>query len=373
MIAITGSRGFIGQHLTNYLTFILKKEIIPISRTSYKNPDELKSLLFNCNTVIHLAGVNRHESEEYIYDKNSQITSALCNALKKQKKLPKFINISSIHEGSNSAFGRSKLDNRKAFETLYSQNKDLFISLKVPNVFGPFCKPHYNSFIATFCHNLINKIEISIDDDKEIDLLYVDDLVHAVVKSLKSGKKQEVEFSTTPRSVSEVFRTLRDMHSKYFIKAEMPDLNNKFELNLFNTYRSYLNYSTFFPKKRIKHLDERGYFAELLHLNSGGQISISSSKPEIERGNHFHTRKIERFQILRGSALVQIRKVNDSKVIEVKLDSKNLDFIDIPIWYTHNIINTSKKNEELFMLFWISEHYDPNSHDTYFMNVRNEN
>lgn len=373
MIAITGSGGFIGQHLTNYLNFIQKKEIIPISRTSFNNPGELNSLLFNCNTIIHLASVNRHESEEYIYEENQRITSALCDVLKNFKSLPKFINISSIHEGTNSAFGRSKLDNRKAFETLYSQNKDRFISLKVPNVFGPFCKPNYNSFIATFCHNLINNIEIKIDNDKKIDLVFVDDLVQTIVKCISSEKKEDIIFSIIPRSVGEIYNTLRDMHSRYFLNAEIPDLNNRFELNLFNTYRSHLDYSAFFPKKRIKHIDERGYFAELLHLNSGGQISISSSKPQVERGNHFHTRKIERFQILNGSALIQLRKVNDHDVIEVALDSKNLDFIDIPIWYTHNIINTSKKNQELLMLFWISEHYNPKSHDTYFMNVRNEN
>ena len=373
MIAITGSTGFIGQHLTNYLTLVEKKEVITINRSSFNDLDELNNIISNCSVVIHCAGLNRHESEEFIYKENRRIISILIQAIQNLHHYPKFINISSIHEGSKTAFGLAKLDNRKDLENLYSENLNLFINLKVPNVFGPFCKPNYNSFIATFSHNLINNIEINIDNDKNLDLLYIDDLIQTIVKCSESHKKELIEFNTTSRSVSEVLNTLRQIHLKYFLQSEMPNLTDRFELNLFNTYRSYIDYSGFFPKNRIKHEDYRGHFAELIRLNSGGQVSISTSKPEIERGNHFHTRKIERFQILRGSALIQLRKVNDHNVIEVKLDSKYLDFIDIPIWYTHNIINISKKNEEHLMLFWINEHYDSNSHDTYFMNVRNEN
>lgn len=373
MIAITGSMGFIGQHLTNYLSLINKKEFVPISRSSFDNLDELNNILSKCSKIIHLAGVNRHENEEFIYNENRRIISALKDAIKNLNRYPKFINISSIHEGSNSAFGRSKSDNRRDLENLYSETPDLLINLKVPNVFGPFCKPNYNSFIATFSYNLINNIDINIDDDKEIDLIYIDDLIQTIVKCLESDDKDQIKFNVTPRSVSEVLITLSEMHLSYFIDGEIPNLNNSFELNLFNTYRSYIDYSKFFPKNRTKHVDDRGYFAELLRLNSGGQVSISTSYPKIERGNHFHTRKIERFQILKGTALIQLRKVNNNKVIEVKLDSKNLDFIDIPIWHAHNIINTSKENEELLMLFWISEHYNPETHDTYLMDVRNEN
>lgn len=370
MILITGGNGFIGTHIYNFLKYVIgEREIISIGKTSFNNNEELKALLKKATYIIHLAGVNRDEKEAFVYKENRRICNYLISELKNQNLYPRFINISSIHEESDTAFGRAKKENRIDLEKYYQDQPYKLVSFLTPNIFGPFCKPNYNSFVATFCYNIINQNPITLNNDRTIELLYIDELVNQIHYHLDSNTGGMVNsFETTSITISDVLGKLENFKNLYLNKGIIPNLNSAFNVNLFNTFRSYIP-PDHFPKSQLMHSDYRGYFAEIIRSTSEGQVSISTSSPSVERGNHFHTRKIERFQIIKGKALVELRKVNTEEIIRYELCSEKLDYVDIPIWYTHNLINKSN-NDDLIMLFWISEHYSEESHDTYPLNVR---
>lgn len=370
MIVITGGNGFIGTHIYNYLVYVIgEKDIISLDKEDFNNYEVLTTVLKRTKSIIHLAGVNRDNDESFIYEENRKICKNLLSALEDLNLYPRFINISSIHEVSNTAFGKAKRENRIDLEKHYQNNHQKLISFITPNIYGPFCKPNYNSFVATFCHKVIYQKPLSISNDRNIELLYVNDLIKQIHFHLSSNVFGILNsFQTTSVKISDVKTKLINFKNLYQDSGVFPNLSDDFDLNLFNTFRSYIPLDHF-PQNQIKHSDKRGYFAEIIRSSTEGQVSISATYPLIERGNHFHTRKIERFQIVKGNALVEIRRVNSDEIITYELCSEKLNYVDIPIWHTHNLINKSA-NDELIMLFWISEHYSNESHDTYPLNVR---
>lgn len=169
------------------------------------------------------------------------------------------------------------------------------------------------------------------------------------------------------KKVSVVLKLLNIFKQKYFDGGEIPVINDSFEHNLFNTYRSYIDYKTHFPVKFTQHTDPRGAFVEVIRLGIGGQCSFSTTVPGITRGNHYHTRKIERFAVIKGKALIQLRKIDTDEVLDFYLDGNEPAYVDMPIWYTHNIKNIG--DEELYTIFWINEAFNPEDADTYFLEV----
>ena len=233
----------------------------------------------------------------------------------------------------------------------------------MPNIYGPFCKPNYNSFITTFCHNLINSKQSQINDNP-VSLIFVDSVVDIIVEQFNQKGIQSIlvpPFIKT--TVTEVWELLCKFKASYFDFGEIPELNSEFELSLFNTFRSVINPQAFFPREYIKHEDNRGYFTEIIRESCGGQVSFSVTKPGITRGNHFHTRKIERFSVIQGEAEIAIRKIGTSEIVKFKLTGEKPEYIDIPIWYTHKITNI--RNEDLVTIFWINEHYNEDKTDVY--------
>jgi len=167
--------------------------------------------------------------------------------------------------------------------------------------------------------------------------------------------------------VSEVLALLKKYKNTYQDDGEIQNISSVFELNLFNTFRCYMNIKEHFPVKMVEHVDSRGSFVEILRLGIGGQVSFSTTLPGVVRGNHFHTRKIERFAVIKGQALIQLRRINTVEVLEFYLDGKEPSYVDMPIWYTHNIKNIGE--EVLYTSFWINEPYNPEDSDTYFTEV----
>jgi UDP-2-acetamido-2,6-beta-L-arabino-hexul-4-ose reductase len=368
-VGVTGSNGFIGWHLCQNLNLYLDKfEIIEFNRSWFDSSSNLDTFVSKCDIIIHLAGLNRHSVESIIYETNVGIANKLVDAFKRTNYKGQVLFSSSIQEERNNVFGNSKKEARTIFSNWAKDNGTKFKGLIIPNVFGAFGVPFYNSVIATFCHQLVNNESPKIETDATLNLIYINDLVKAIIDLLNNVTEEIVSIQNTDSyKVSEILKLLNHFKTTYFEMGEIPIFKNQFEINLFNTFRSYFNLTTHFPVKYKNNIDERGNFVEIIRLGTGGQVSFSTTKPDITRGNHFHIRKIERFSVIKGKALIQLRKIGSNEVFDYYLSGDAPAYVDMPIWYTHNIKNIGE--EELYTMFWINEFYDANDPDTFFEKV----
>jgi UDP-2-acetamido-2,6-beta-L-arabino-hexul-4-ose reductase len=369
-VGITGQSGFVGAHLYNTLGLNDQKyERIEFDKSFFTDEGLLDEFVGQCDVIVHLAGMNRHPNQEVIYKTNIGLANKLSKSLVRTKSNAQVIFSSSLQEEQDNPYGKSKKEARGILDNWAKQNDGSFVGLIIPNVFGPFGKPYYNSVVATFCHQLNNNEEPNINVDAEVNLIYVHELVEQIINLIdKNVHQSELKVSHTAVSkVSDILSILQSFKEHYLQNNTVPAFYSSFELNLFNTFRSYINLYEFYPVKYKQHTDERGAFTELIRLNSGGQVSFSTTVPNITRGNHFHTRKIERFSVIKGKALIQLRKIGTKEKLKFELDGTHPSYVDMPIWYTHNITNIGK--EELYTVFWINESFDPADPDTYFEKV----
>ena len=236
-------------------------------------------------------------------------------------------------------------------------------------MYGPFGHPFYNSVVATFCHQIARNETPKIEVDGQLKLIYVSEVVDAILHAIrmKDNSSEKVISHSAEAKVSDILNLLQNFKLVYQDKGEFPMLHNAFERKLFNTYRCYMDIGVYFPRKFVQHTDNRGTFVEIARHGIAGQTSFSTTEPGITRGNHFHTRKIERFAVIKGKALIQLRRIGTSKVHNFYLDGNEPAYVDMPIWYTHNIKNIG--NETLYTNFWINEPFDPSDADTYFETV----
>lgn len=372
-VGITGQSGFIGTHLYNTLGLYPDRfERIPFEDNYFEDPDMLGQFVSACDTIVHLAAMNRHNDPQVIYQTNLSLVSKLIEACEATGAKPHIIFSSSTQEERDNLYGKSKIEGRLLFEQWAKRNQATFSGFIIPNVFGPFGKPYYNSVVATFCHQLTHNEEPRIEVDGELRLIYVSELVQYFIQSIEQKAKhpeQQIETLHIPHSrvirVSEILNMLSGFKTSYFEKGIFPSLDDTFERNLFNTFVCYIDHERFYPRMLELKTDERGSFVETVKLNSGGQVSFSTTKPGVTRGNHFHTRKAERFAVIKGKARLQQRRVGTSKTLTFEIDAdKNPAFVDMPIWFTHNITNIG--SDDVYTIFWISEHFDPSDTDTYF-------
>lgn len=366
-VGITGQSGFIGSHLQVYLRANENITLVPFQRRFFVLSQELDNFLQSCNVVVHLAGMNRGPDHE-IYDTNVQLAEKLVSSLERTGHKPHVIYSSSTHEGRDSPYGESKRESRLIISKWAHKNNAKFTGLIIPNVYGPFCKPFYNSVVATFCHQLIYGLTPEIHEDQSIGLIYVNTLVQKIYEVMKNGlNADEMPIPATEEiMISELLPKLIHFKEKYLDEKIVPNLEDSFDLSLFNTLRSYIE-PEYYPIHYNLKTDDRGQLFEIVKSLSQGQVFFSSTKPGIERGNHYHRRKMERFSIIKGKALVQMRRVGKDKVIEYILNGDNPSFVDIPILYTHNLVNTGE--DELLMLFWTSELFKPDDPDTIYEKV----
>lgn len=365
-IGITGANGFLGLHLVNILGLNKSSfNLIEFQREWFNSQIELDQFVNKCDIIIHLAGLNRHNDESYLYETNVSLANILVSSFIRTEFKGLLLFASSIQEFKNNNFGNSKKKSNEIFADWSIRFGTTYKSLLIPNVFGAFGKPFYNSFISTFCYQLINNEIPEINVDSKLELVYVDDLIYEIIELFKSKSTGSIIFKNTQSyTVSDVLKKLIDFKRTYLELGHIPKLNSKFDLDLFNTFRSYIDHNAYFPVKYKNNLDNRGNFVELIRLNAGGQISFSTTKKGITRGNHFHTRKIERFSVIKGSALIQLRKIGTREIHNLYLTGDEPAYVDMPIWHTHNIKNIGE--EELITIFWINEFYDENNPDTYF-------
>ncbi|MBO6606481.1 NAD-dependent epimerase/dehydratase family protein [Psychroserpens sp.] len=374
-VGITGQAGFIGNHLYTTLSLDDTIELIPFERHYFDDDSLLQAFVSKCDCIVHLAAMNRHVDPEVIYHTNVQLAKKLANACMATQSKAHIVYSSSIQELNDNLYGKSKKEGKEILSHCAIETGGKLTSLSIPNVFGPFGKPNYNSFIATFCHKLTHNETPEIHTDAQVKLIYINELVAIFISAIKETLKSEQFASssyeyvvphTSAHKVSEILELLISFKDKYLQNGVFPSLDDPFEKALFNTFRCYIP-TDHYPVSIEKHTDPRGAFVEIAKANSGGQFSFSTTVPGITRGNHFHTRKAERFAVISGKALIQLRRIGTNEVIDYYLDGENPAYVDMPIWYTHNIKNIG--DTELVTLFWINEPYNPEDADTYFENV----
>jgi UDP-2-acetamido-2,6-beta-L-arabino-hexul-4-ose reductase len=366
-VGITGQSGFIGSHLHTYLKTDEDMNLIPYQRRFFENAHELDTFLRRCDVVVHLAGSNRGPDEE-VYETNVQLAERLVSSLTRTGCTPHLIYSSSIHETRDTAYGRSKRQARQTLSEWAHENDAKFTGLIIPNVYGPFCRPFYNSVVATFCHQLTHGQEPEIKKDQPIGLLYIDDVLQKIQRVILYELEAD-EMLVPPNleiKVSDLLDKLQGFKQEYIEEKVIPDLSDPFDLKLFNTFRSYIEPGHYPVSYDVKE-DHRGYLFEAIRSLNQGQAFFSTTKPGVERGNHYHRRKVERFSIVKGKALVQLRRVGSDAINEYVLNGEKPSYIDIPVLHTHNLVNVGE--EELLMLFWASELYNPESPDTYYETV----
>jgi len=365
-IGITGQTGFIGKHLFNTIgLFPAEFERVGFEKSFFEHNDALDNFIKQCDIIVHLAAMNRHPDPEHIYQVNTSLVKKLTDSLVRTGSHAHVIFSSSTQEEKDNHYGQSKLAGRQMLAEWAKKHGGKFTGMVIPNVFGPFGLPFYNSVIATFCHQLTHEETPVIAVDGELNLIYIDELANAILDSIRSGEAgDQMNVPATSRiRVSALLLLLEQYKTLYLQKGIIPPTNNSFERNLFNTFRSFIDNKNYFPVKLTKHTDPRGAFVEIIRLGNGGQVSFSTTLPGVTRGNHFHTRKIERFAVIRGNALIQLRQVGTSEVLEFYLSGDAPAYVDMPVWYTHNIKNVGEG--ELYTIFWINEFFDPADPDTY--------
>ncbi len=378
-IGITGQAGFVGTHLFNTLGLQPEKfERIPFEDAFFSDENKLKAFVRNCDAIVHLAAMNRHNDPEVLYQTNIGLVKQLIEACEATKSTPHILFSSSTQEERDNLYGKSKKEGRELFEKWANQNNAKFTGFIIPNVYGPFGNPYYNSVVATFSHQLTHNETPKIEVDGEMKLIYVNELVkhfidkiadHSVTQSNNTVLNCETILlpHTSEIKVTGLLQKLTEFKENYFDKGILPNLDNSFDRNLFNTFLCYIDHASFFPFHLKLNTDNRGSFVETVKLHSGGQVSFSTTVPGITRGNHFHTRKAERFAVIKGKARIDIRRIGTDKVISFDLDGSQPSFVDMPIWHSHNITNTGE--EDLYTIFWINEHFDPEDQDTFFEKV----
>jgi len=380
-ILITGANGFVGKNLVAQLENIKlgKARNYDLSNdlTIYKydidTPPELLDVYTkDCDFVFHLAGVNRPKDEKEFMEGNFGFTSVLLDKLKENNNKAPVLITSSIQAALDNPYGRSKKAGEDLMFEYGKSNNVKVLVYKLPNVFGKWCRPNYNSAVATFCNNIANDLDITVNDPEVVmNLVYIDDVVDEFIAALMGNENKDGEYCGIP--IVHTIKLGEIVDLLYGFKAQpeklvMPEIpENSFTKKLYSTYLSYLpKEKVCFPLKMNR--DDRGSFTELLKTEKCGQISVNISRPGITKGQHWHNTKWEFFIVVSGHGLIQERKIGTDEVLEFEVSGDEIKAIHMLPGYTHNIINLSK-TEDLVTVMWANEQFDPSKPDTYFEEV----
>ena len=380
-VLITGAKGFIGRNLVEALKAVrdgkdksrgLNSDITIFECDIDTDASLLDAYTAECDFVFHLAGVNRPKDEREFMEGNFGFTSMLLDLLKKHGNKSPVLITSSIQAALDNPYGRSK----KAGEDLifkYGEDNGVKVCVyRFPNVFGKWCRPNYNSAVATFCYNIAHNLPITVNDRNHLmTLVYIDDVVDELINALKGEENRNgnycvvpIEHKITLGEIADLIYSFKEQ-SQTLIIPEIPD--NSFEKKLYSTYLSYL------PKEKVSfslkmNEDARGSFTELLKTEKCGQFSVNISKPGITKGQHWHNTKWEFFIVVSGKGLIEQRKIGTDEVLSFEVSGNKIEAVHMLPGYTHNITNLSE-TENLVTLMWANEQFDPNHPDTFFEEV----
>ncbi len=362
-VLITGSNGFVGKNLSVHLSERQEIEVITFNRND--NPISLSSKLEEVDFVFHLAGVNRPKNIEEFTVGNPDLTSLLCQAIIRTKRLIPIVYTSSIQAEQDNPYGRSKKAAEKILMDFSAQSGSPIYLFRLPNVFGKWCKPNYNSVVATFCYNIAHDLPIEINDSAApLKLIYIDDLIKHFL-SIMDGALIELGF----HHVNPVYElTVAALAAKLkLFKGSRQNLLTEpvgtgLDRALHSTYLSYIAPEQF-SYELIKHKDSRGVFVEMLKTKSSGQFSYFTAHPGITRGGHYHHTKTEKFLVIKGYALFKFRHVVSNEIHEIRISGDVPRIVETVPGWTHDITNIGK--DDMVVMLWANENFDPESPDTY--------
>lgn len=384
-VLVTGALGFVGKNLVTALNNIKDKK----DKTRVVEIEEVYEFDINtdinlldeytkkCDFVFHLAGVNRPKDETEFMEGNFGFTSVLLDSLKKNNnKCPVMIS-SSTQAALDNPYGLSK---RKGEELMFLYSKETGAKVLVyrfPNVFGMGCRPNYNSFVTTMCYNIANDLPISINSrDTMLTLVYVGDIVEELILALSGDEHYDGEYALVPVTYQKTLGEIADLlysfksgrNSNSENKLATPNVKCLFSKKLYSTFTSYLPKNEFSYDLKMN-CDHRGSFTEILRTEYHGQFSVNISEPGITKGFHYHTyAKVEKFVVVSGTGLIRFRKPDSDEIIEYYVTGEKIQVVDIPLGYTHEIVNLSK-TDKLITFMWCNECFDPEHPDTYFLEV----
>lgn len=367
-ILVTGAKGFIGKNLIAELKNRKYEDIYEIDLDT--DISLLDEYVKDCKFVFHLAGVNRPKDELEFMEGNYGFTSLLLDKLKQHNNKAPILITSSIQAELDNPYGKSKKAGEKVVFSYEKETGSKALVYRLPNVFGKWCRPNYNSAVATFCNNMANNSDIIVNDPAVVmNLVYIDDLIDEFLNALE-GKENKIDgycfvpvkYTVTLGKIVELIRSFKDSRTNLTV----PNMSNEFEKKLYSTYLSYLPKNEFsYPLKM--NVDDRGSFTEFIRTPDRGQVSVNISKPGITKGNHWHHTKNEKFLVVKGKGMIQFRKIDTDEVITYHVTGERLQVVDIPTGYTHNIINVG--DTDMVTVMWANEAFNPEKPDTYFLKV----
>lgn len=367
-ILVTGAKGFVGKNLIAELRNQGYKDIYEYDLDT--DAALLEKYAADCDFVYHLAGVNRPEDESEFDTGNRGFTYELLELLKKHQNTCPIVFSSSIQAERDNPYGKSKRAGENEVFAYAEAAGARVMVYRLPNLFGKWCRPNYNSVVATFCHNIARGLEISINDPNvELTLCYIDDLMNEFIKALEGNPTKNGTYCSVPIThqirlgdLAALIRSFRESRSDLSIPDMQYDLTRK----LYSTYLSYLPADEFAYDLKMN-VDHRGSFTEFIRTPERGQVSVNVSKPGITKGNHWHHTKNEKFLVVSGRGLIRFRRIDSDEIIEYAVTGDKLQVVDIPPGYTHSIVNVG--DSDMVTIMWANECFDPDKPDTYYFEV----
>lgn len=375
-VGITGPGGFIANHLARYLSLGASRaasteaavenrnRVSTCPREKFLDATALCGFIETCDTIVHLAGMSRGNEQE-IHDKNVSLVDRLVHALDSTNRRPHVVFPSSPQRDRSNAYGRSKKYAEGRLREWAGRTGAPLTILVIPDVYGPGCRPYHNSVVATFCHQLAHDQQPVVIGDEELELVLINDLVEAtaqIIAARRSGVHEARVACTARLRTSQLLEKLQAIRDSYFADNVVPDLSTSFDASLYTTFFSSIELNDHSRRPRL-HNDARGQFFEVLRLAGGGQIFFSTTRPGVIRGNHLHSRKVKWFCVVRGEAIIRLRRVGEQRVREFRVSGASPEFISVPALCAHQIENVG--NEDLLTMFWSNEIFQPGDPDTF--------
>lgn len=359
-LGITGADGLLGWHLRALLRARAGHDVRLATRATFADEARLAAFVEGVDAVVHCAGMNRGVETE-VEATNIALAEALVAACESSATRPRLVFSNSTHIERDTAYGRGKRKASVRLRAWADRTGVAFADLVLPHVFGEFGKPFYNSVVSTFSYQLARGEEPRVITDGNLELVHAQDVAARCLAAATAGEDGVFRVAGAHMKVSVLLERLRHMTESYCAQI-MPDLRSPLDLRLFNTLRSYM-FPDRYPVFLDLHSDNRGTLFEALRCHSGGQVFLSTTRPGFSRGNHFHTRKVERFLVLAGEAEIRLRKLFSEEVKVFRVSGDRPSYVDMPTFHTHSITNVG--SSELATLFWTNEIFDPADHDTF--------